>query len=212
MNTHLKHLLVVGVVVAAIVVVGVGVAVARSPAKQAPLQAAAEYVGLTKAELVAELREDRSLAQVAVARGKSREGLVQALLAAVEQRLNARGVAAERKQELLSRAKQRIERLVDRVGIGGKAARAKGGLMRAAAAYIGVTKAELRAELPGKSLAQVAIAHGKSAEGLKQALLEGVKARLDRAVTDGKLAPDRRDQILARLDARIDRFINRVRR
>jgi lambda repressor-like predicted transcriptional regulator len=208
MNKPLKQLLVAGVLVAA--VVGVGVAVAQSPPKQGPLQVAAGYVGLSRADLVAELREGQSLAQVAVARGKSREGLVQALLSAFEQRLDARGVSAERKQELASRARQRIERLVDRVGVPAKAVRAKAGFMNAAAAYIGVTKAELRAELPGKSLAQVAASHGKSADGLKQALLGAVKARLDKAVVAGNLAAARRDRIVSRLEARLDRLINRI--
>jgi hypothetical protein len=58
--------------------------------------------------------------------------------------------------------------------------RLAGPVVRAAAAYIGITPQQLRQELPGHSLAQLAAAHNKSVEGLQQALVAAVKAKLDR--------------------------------
>src|SRR5206468_6143922 len=47
--------------------------------------AAATYIGITEAQLRTELGTDKSLADVAVAHGKTRDGLIQALVAAQQQ-------------------------------------------------------------------------------------------------------------------------------
>src|SRR2546429_5047628 len=70
----------------------------------------------------------------------------------------------------------------------------------AAAAYLGVTEAQLRNELAGgKSLAQVARDHGKSADGLIDALVAAAKTKLDAAVAAGRLTKAQADQMLAGL-------------
>jgi hypothetical protein len=82
------------------------------------LKVAATYVGLTNAQLVAELRSGKSLAQVATAKDKSVDGLEQALLAALKKKVDAAVAAgtldAARAQTLLERAPARIERIVQR--------------------------------------------------------------------------------------------------
>jgi len=79
----------------------------------------------------------------------------------------------------------------------------------AAATYLGLTEAQLRTQLEsGKSLADVAKAQGKSVDGLKQAMLASIKAKLDQAVTDGKLTASQRDDIMAKITASIDDLIN----
>ncbi len=82
------------------------------------LKVAATYVGLTNAQLVAELRSGKSLAQVATAKGKSVDGMEQALLAALKKKVDAAVAAgtldAARAQTLLERAPARIERIVQR--------------------------------------------------------------------------------------------------
>jgi hypothetical protein len=61
------------------------------------------------------------------------------------------------------------------------------GLYAAAAQAIGITPGELRQELPGKTLAEVAEAHGKSATDvaavLKSEANEHVDAKIDRLMT-----------------------------
>ena len=82
------------------------------------LKAAATYLGVTNAQLVTDLRAGKSLAQVATAKGKSVDGLEQALLAALKQKVDAAVAAgrlpAARAQKLLERAPAHIERLVNR--------------------------------------------------------------------------------------------------
>jgi hypothetical protein len=75
--------------------------------------------------------------------------------------------------------------------------------------YLGLTDDELRTELrSGKTLAQIATAHGKTAEGLVQALLDAKKKKLDAAVSAGRLTRSEEDSLLAGLKQRITDFVN----
>jgi hypothetical protein len=83
------------------------------------LDAAASYLGLTEAELETQLESGKSLAQVAKDRGKSVDGLIQAMVDQATKRLDA-AVAAGRltkaqEQQILSGLKQRITDFVNGV-------------------------------------------------------------------------------------------------
>jgi hypothetical protein len=81
----------------------------------------------------------------------------------------------------------------------------------AAATYIGITRQELRTELrSGKSLAQIATAHGKTAAGLVDAMLAPAKARLDKAVQNGRLTQEQESQMLARLQDVLQKVVERT--
>jgi AraC-like DNA-binding protein len=81
----------------------------------------------------------------------------------------------------------------------------------AAAAYIGITEAQLHTELEGgKSLAQVAQVHGKSVAGLLDALYADAKQRLDDAVTAGRLSKADETRMLDSLKQRIADLVNRT--
>ena len=78
-----------------------------------------------------------------------------------------------------------------------------------AAGYLGLTEAQLRAKLnDGKTLAQIAKDEGKSIEGLKEAMLKDVKAKLDAAVKAGRLSKDKEAQVLKDFEGRIDNLVN----
>ena len=77
--------------------------------------------------------------------------------------------------------------------------------------YLGITPQELRSELrAGKSLAQIATAHGKTVDGLVDAIVAPAKARLDRAVANGHLTRQRADEILGRLTDAVEKAVQRV--
>jgi hypothetical protein len=74
----------------------------------------------------------------------------------------------------------------------------------AAADHLGLTRAQLARRLHGGStLAEVARAEGKSVDGLEQALVDEAKARLDRAVADGDLTSEQREQILSEVQEHV---------
>lgn len=85
------------------------------------------------------------------------------------------------------------------------------GIAKTAAGYIGITVEQLRTELEaGKSLAQSATDHGKTVDGLKTAIYDATKGRLDEAVAAGKLSKDREQQALDRLRSKLDDIVNRT--
>ena len=124
------------------------------------LPAAAAYLGVTPVALRTELRSGKSLAQVATAKGKSVDGLKTALVAAIKTKVDAAKAAgkldAARADRLLQRAPQLVERLVNAKprAHAQRAKAARGGLLKTAATYLGVTNAQLVTDLrAGKSLA-----------------------------------------------------------
>jgi hypothetical protein len=79
----------------------------------------------------------------------------------------------------------------------------------AAASYLGVTADELRSSLDsGKSLADVAKAHGKSVDGLVQTLVADAKKHLDEAVAGGRITKAQETQMLSRLEEGIRSMVN----
>jgi uncharacterized protein YidB (DUF937 family) len=78
-----------------------------------------------------------------------------------------------------------------------------------AAAYLGLTEEQLRTELEsGKTLAQVAQAHGKSITGLVDALVADVKKHVDAAVAAGRLTQAQANELLNGLRDRITSRVN----
>jgi hypothetical protein len=87
------------------------------------------------------------------------------------------------------------------------------GRLDSAAAYIGITEAQLRTELEnGKSLAQIAKARGKSVDGLIDALVAAAKNKLDEAVSSGRLTKDQETEMLSVLKDRITSAVDSTHR
>jgi hypothetical protein len=83
------------------------------------------------------------------------------------------------------------------------------GALDATASYLGLTEAQLRNELEsGKSLAQVAKDHGKSVDGLINAVVDAAKKKLDAAVAAGRLTKDQETEMLNGLKDRITNLVN----
>ena len=170
--------------------------------------AAANYIGVTEAQLRTELGTDKSLADVAIAHGKTRDGLIAALTAAQQ---------------------QDIATLVDQKGIGARPNPANGygpgpGFGRgpgdrvtsdsevAAAAYLGTTEADLETKVrAGQTLAQIANATaGKSRDGLVNALVADSTAKIDAAQKAGTITADQATQLKANLSTRIAQLVDRT--
>jgi hypothetical protein len=171
--------------------------------KSSYFSAAATYIGITEAQLRTELGTDKSLADLAVAHGKTRDGLIAALVAAQQ---------------------QNITTLVDRKGIGARQnpgngpgfGRGPGGrgvigdTDAAAATYLGTTEADLETKLrAGQNLAQIANAtSGKSRDGLVNALVADATAKIDAAQKAGTITADQGTQLKSNLATRIAQVVD----
>jgi hypothetical protein len=78
------------------------------------------------------------------------------------------------------------------------------GDLSAAADYLGLSREQLMSQLRGgKTLADVAKAQGKSVDGLKQAIVAAAKSKLDKAVAEGRITAQQRDELLKGLQQHV---------
>lgn len=123
------------------------------------------------------------------------------------------GVSVERLRQAITEARVEVgagERRPGRPAPLGRLRALVGLNLPVAAQAIGITVEQLRQELPGKSLADVARAYGKNPTDLATALRNAANQRLDQAVTNGRLTAERANEIRARLEQRVDQPMNRV--
>jgi len=158
-------------------------------------------------QLRTELGTDKSLADVAIAHGKTRDGLIAALTAAQQ---------------------QNIATLVDQKGIGARPNPANGygpgpgfgrgpgdrnvigNSLATAATYLGTTAADLETKMrAGQTLAQIANATaGKSRDGLLNALVADATAKIDAAQKAGTITADQATQQKSNLSTRLAQLID----
>jgi hypothetical protein len=128
-----------------------------------------------------------------------------------EARLQARIDTAERSGRVSSERADRLrERVENLCGMHSRARIAAFGMLRAAAEFLGLDRAELRAQLPGTSLASLAERQGKSVSALRAAMIARANARLEKAVASGSITQARADRALERLEKLADRLAIKV--
>jgi len=161
------------------------------------LATAATYIGITEAELRTELQTGKTLAEVAVAHGKTRDGLIAAL-------------SAEATKQITTAVDQPGTTFTDRGGRGGPGGvRGLTNDIAAAAAYIGTTEADLRTKLQaGQTLTQIATAAGKTRDGLIAAMVADGNAKIDAAVAAGTItaaqAVEKKASLTTHVTAEVD--------
>jgi 3-methyladenine DNA glycosylase AlkD len=188
------------------------------------LNAAATAIGIPVDQLRTELA-GKSLAQVAQAHNKSAGDVATAMKNAahtrIDQAVTAGRLTAAQAATEKQQSDQRIDQLVNQVvpqggpgGPGGFDRRGGpggfGGELNTAATAIGISVDQLRTELAGKSLAQVAQAHGKTANDVATALKNAAHQRIDQAVTAGRLTAAQATTEKQQSDQRIDQLVNQV--
>ncbi len=156
-------------------------------------QDAATYIGISDEALAKDLGSGESLGQVAVQAGKTEAGLVKALTATAS-----------------SAVQQRLSALVKRPGGLSARRRSARAARQAAASYLGITLAQLRADLhAGKTLAAVADSTpGRSSAGLISVLLAAREAQAPGNGASSKSAAAGAART-ARLRERITTFVER---
>jgi len=159
---------------------------------------------------------DAFLERVAAKLGVDLATLKQAMKDAALEQVDADLAAGRITEQQAEDAKARVE--AGEIGLGGFGGhRGHGGpghfaggprSLEAAADYLGLSMSELADALrSGQTLAEIAEAKGKTAAGLKQAILADVAERLGQAVSDGKITSAQKDDLLSRLESNIDDLI-----
>lgn len=203
MTKNGKAALVTGIAVALIVAVGAAGAIAAtkvlSPSDE------------SKAVI------DDAAAQLGIQPSQLSDALKQAL----KSRIDAAVEAGQLTEEQASRMKERIDSedlpLVvpgrhRPFGQGlhghGRSHLGRGDTLGAAASYLGLTEAELRQQLPGKTLADIAKEQGTSVSGLVDAMVTAAAKEIDQAVADGKLTSEQAAAMKTDLQARLESMVN----
>lgn len=89
----------------------------------------------------------------------------------------------------------------------GMQGRGPGGGLDAAAQALGITPDQLRQELQGQSLTQVAQAHGVDPATVASALKQAASAHIDQAAAAGRIPADQVDAAKQRAEQRIDQMM-----
>jgi hypothetical protein len=178
-----------------------------------PLQAAADYLGLSLDDLRTQLQAGKTLGQVAAAQGKPVSGLEDALVADAKTHLDAAvsagKISADEESSMLAELTSHVDDLVNGKVESHLRGPGAGPGLDAAATYLGLTADELRTQLQaGKTLAQVAAAQGKSVSGLEDALVAEAKSHLDAAVSAGDITAEQASAMLDKLEAHVDDLVN----
>jgi polyhydroxyalkanoate synthesis regulator phasin len=168
------------------------------------LATAAEVLGMTEAELRTQLHSGKSIADVAAEKGVDKQKVIDALVAAASARID----------QMKAQLPQRMAEMVERDGLPRHEGRHRGpgrsmvNPLDDAATALGISAQELRTELEaGKSIATIASEKGKSLDEVKAAMIRDAMARIDQAVTDGKLTAEQGAAWKADLSQKIDRIV-----
>jgi len=198
-----RKLIVLGTALLAVIVVGGGIAATKAltpkQESQAVIDDAAKQLGVTPAQLSGALRQAlKNRVDEAVTDGR----LTKAQADRLKQAIDAGNAP------LFGFGPRRFhEHGHFGFRVHGHGPFAEG--LNTAADYLGLTRAQLMTELrDGKSLAQVAKAHGKSPDGLVDALAKQAEQKLDQAVKNGRLTEAEKTEMLAGLKKRITDLVN----
>ena len=162
---------------------------------------AATYIGISGADLKTQLAAGKSLADIAVANGKTRDGLIAALTAAEQQSIStfvdAKGTTNPAGPGLGGPGGPR----------GGFGFGVQGDPLAAAATFLGTTTADLRTKMQaGQTLTQVATAAGKTRDQLVQALVADATAKIEAAKSAGTITAAQATEIESGLTDRMTKL------
>jgi hypothetical protein len=167
------------------------------------ITAAATYIGISAADLKTQLAAGKSLADIAVANGKTRDGLIAALTAAEQQSISTfvdqKGTAFPGGPGLGGPGGPR----------GGFGFGVQGDPLATAATFLGTTAADLRTKMEaGQTLAQIATAAGKTRDALIGALVADATTKIEAAKTAGTITAAQATQLENGLTDRLTKLVD----
>jgi uncharacterized protein (DUF433 family) len=189
-----------------------------------PIEVAAETIGIEPSELLAEVRDGATIAEVAEDHGVDPQDVIDAIATeqrerldqAVEDGLLTQDEADERAADLEERAADLVNGELDMpmwghgplVGHPGMWGFADGPLAAAAGA-IGIEPAELISEVAdGATIAEVAEEHGVEVSAVVDAVATSLQDRLDAAVDNGWITQEEAEERAAELEEQATAIVN----
>ncbi|MFL6242865.1 MAG: hypothetical protein ACJ73V_07560 [Acidimicrobiia bacterium] len=184
------------------------------------LQTAATAIGISPEDLSTQIRGGKTVAAVAGEHNVDPATVVNAVVAALNQRIDQAAAEGKVGADRAAKAKEKVPDVANRfvnetkskrTGEG-RRHRVLGEALNTAAKEIGVSEDDLKQALKdGKSIAQVAKEHDKSADEVVDAIVKKVTSAIAQAVKDGKLDSKKADEIKQKLPDRAKQFVNRER-
>ncbi len=185
------------------------------------VKVAAAAIGIAPADLAKELRAGKSISDVATDHHVDVQKVVDALVQAADQRIEAAKTAgritAARAAQLEARVPTAVAKLVaahHTPGRHGAALRRKAvrAGVKVAAGVIGISPADLAQQLrAGKSIAQVATDHHVDVQTVIDAIVKAGTDRIEAAKNAGKIPAARAARLEARLPALADKLVHATR-
>jgi uncharacterized protein (DUF433 family) len=194
----------------------------RAHRVKAALKIAATTIGIEPKALAQEIKDGKSVADVAKAHNVDPQKVIDAIDAAANKKIDdavtAGKLDADKAATLKSKLPDRIAKLVNGT-LKGKAEHrveraklrrhARRGAVEIAASTIGIEPQALRdAVKSGQTIADVAKAHNVDPQKVIDALDAAAAKQIDDAVSSGKLQADRAAKLKDRLDQRIETLVN----
>ena len=188
--------------------------------------AAASVAGLTVPDIISQTQAGQSLAQIAIAKGKTAADVIAAARAALadgEQKAVAAGTTTQafadaELAEFDARAPQMVASTDSHGGPGGFGGHGRGGLrgldgadalIQATVSVTGLTNQEVQTQLQaGQTLAQIAQSKGKTADDVITAARTALTTQLQAAVTAGKFTQAQSDAKLAQFNTSATQLMN----
>lgn len=179
------------------------------------LAISARTIGVSPKDLVADLKSGNSIAHAATAHHVAPQTVVDALVKAATDRIDAAKqsgkITAAQAATLEQKAKTRADKFVNATHVPRKLQRvatARKGLALAAQA-IGIDRSQLVSELrSGKTIADVARAHNVAPQTVVDALVKAATDRIHAAQQAGKIGAARAQQLEQALTGRIEKLVN----
>ena len=188
--------------------------------RPSPIAGAANALGMTEAELRAELLADKSIADVAREKNIDLNEVITALTATFKAHLDEEVASGEHTQAeadaKLAQFTTRITTMVNTAGLpkhGGNGGHGPRKFVTAQlATTLNLTEAELQTQLrSGKTIKQIAEAQSVDIAVVKATLTADFKAHLDEEVASGEHTQAEADAKLAQFTTRLDDMVNGVR-
>ena len=181
------------------------------------LQTAATTIGVSPQDLAGQIRGGKTVAAVATEHSVDPGSVVNAVVAALTQRIDQAAAQGKIDANRADQAKQKVPDIANRFVNQTKSKQSQGGrravlkdAANAAAKEIGISVADLKqARKDGKSIAQVAKDHNKSVDDVVNAIVKQATNNIDKAVKDGKLDSKKADEIKQKLPDRAMKLVNR---